>query len=65
MITCAHLRYMLCGCVVQKERKEQLRKRGNPDTHTSDARFDEQFQLGYGLAGQKVQPTVRYRPSYT
>eukprot|EP00877_Chromochloris_zofingiensis_P004913 jgi/Chrzof1/14422/Cz09g02100.t1 len=37
----------------EKERKEQLRKRGNPDTHTSDARFDEQFQLGYGLAGQK------------
>lgn len=32
-----------------KEKVDELRKRGNPDTFTSDAKFDERFQLGYGL----------------
>mmetsp|Transcript_2545 Transcript_2545/g.5675 ORF Transcript_2545/g.5675 Transcript_2545/m.5675 type:complete len:401 (-) Transcript_2545:444-1646(-) len=36
---------------VEKQKREELRKRGNPDTYTTDAKFDERFQLGYGLVG--------------
>lgn len=30
---------------------EQLR-RGNPETYTSDARFDERFKLGHDMAAK-------------
>eukprot|EP00878_Enallax_costatus_P022556 GHUV01023936.1.p1 GENE.GHUV01023936.1~~GHUV01023936.1.p1 ORF type:complete len:173 (-),score=69.69 GHUV01023936.1:379-897(-) len=38
---------------MQEEKKGERRKRGNPDTYTTDARFDEGFQLGHGLTGPK------------
>eukprot|EP00879_Flechtneria_rotunda_P009217 GHRR01009650.1.p1 GENE.GHRR01009650.1~~GHRR01009650.1.p1 ORF type:complete len:462 (+),score=180.56 GHRR01009650.1:154-1386(+) len=36
-----------------KEQRDEKKRRGNPDTHTSDARFDESFKLDYGLSGSK------------
>ena len=36
---------------VVEEAKVEARRRGNAETQTSDARFDERFQLGYGLTG--------------
>lgn len=37
---------------VQEEKKKIARKRGDPKTQTSDARFDAQFAVMHGLAGQ-------------
>ena len=39
----------------QSERKDERRRRGDEKTQTSDARFDERFQLGHGL-GRGNQP---------
>ena len=36
---------------VAEERRQELRKRGDEKTQTSDARFDAQFAFGHGLAG--------------
>lgn len=41
-----------CAEWVQEEKKKIARKRGDPKTQTSDARFDAQFALMHGLAGQ-------------
>ena len=38
---------------VVEEAKAEARRRGNTETQTSDARFDERFQLGYGLTGAR------------
>lgn len=37
---------------LQAEKKQLERRRGDPKTRTSDARFDEQFALMHGLTGQ-------------
>lgn len=39
----------------QSERKDERRRRGDEKTQTSDARFDERFQLAHGL-GARNQP---------
>ena len=36
---------------VVEEARAEARRRGDAATQTSDARFDERFQLGYGLTG--------------
>ena len=48
---------MLTGVCVesQVERKDERRRRGDEKTQTSDARFDERFQLAHGL-GKLNQP---------
>lgn len=38
----------------QKQKRDEARRRGKSDFYTSDATFDERFQLGYGMAGDKV-----------
>ncbi len=43
-------------CAVQAEKRAEQRARGNPDTQTSDAKFDERFKLGYGLTGKEAMP---------
>jgi len=49
---------------LQAEERAKQKRRGNPDTHTTDERFDESFQLAYGLTGPKpwyarpVNPTA-------
>ncbi|GIL51009.1 hypothetical protein Vafri_6971 [Volvox africanus] len=37
----------------QKQQRDELKRRGNPDFYTSDAKFDERFALGYGLLAKK------------
>ena len=41
-------------CTSQAEKKEEARKRGDANTYTTDAKFDERFKLGYGLIGNQV-----------
>ncbi|KAK9819696.1 hypothetical protein WJX72_001330 [[Myrmecia] bisecta] len=41
---------------VKEEKKAERRRRGDPDTQTSDARFDERFKLGFGLYEPANQP---------
>ena len=38
--------------MVQEQRHADLRKRGDPKTQTSDARFDAQFAVMHGMSGQ-------------
>lgn len=38
----------------EKERKAELKRRGDPKTQTSDARFDESFKFGTTLGGPAV-----------
>lgn len=38
---------------VEAEKKAEVKRRGNKDTYTSDPKFDERFQFGYGMAGDK------------
>lgn len=38
---------------MQAEERAKKKRRGNPDTHTTDERFDESFQLAHGLTGPK------------
>ncbi|KAK9833971.1 hypothetical protein WJX84_009068, partial [Apatococcus fuscideae] len=40
----------------KKEKKDEQRRRGNPETQTSDARFDAQFRLANGLYGKQNMP---------
>jgi hypothetical protein len=40
----------------QAERREEGRRRGNKDTQTSDARFDEQFTFAHKLHGPQAMP---------
>ncbi len=40
----------------QAEKREERRRRGNPDTQTSDARFDEQFGFAHKLYGEAAMP---------
>ena len=37
---------------IQAEKKMEQKRRGNKDTQTSDAKFDEQFKLGHQMASQ-------------
>ncbi len=37
---------------IQAEQKMEQKRRGNKDTQTSDAKFDEQFKLGHQMASQ-------------
>lgn len=37
---------------VQAEKKMEQKRRGNKDTQTSDAKFDEQFKLGHQMTNQ-------------
>lgn len=37
---------------VQAEKKMEQKRRGNKDTQTSDAKFDEQFKLGHQMAAK-------------
>ena len=45
-------------CAVQKleEAKREARRRGEQKTQTSDAKFDEKFQVGHGLSGEANKP---------
>lgn len=40
----------------QMEKKQEARNRGKADFYTTDAKFDERFQLGYqmGTSGDQV-----------
>lgn len=38
---------------VAEEARKEARRRGDEKTQTSDARFDERFQFGYGLGGAR------------
>jgi len=37
---------------IQAEKKMEQKRRGNKDTQTSDAKFDEQFKLGHQMGSQ-------------
>lgn len=50
--------------MLQKQKKDELRNRGNPDTYTMDAKFDERFKLGYEIGGDKVRGHARHAPSW-
>jgi hypothetical protein len=43
------------------EKKNERRRRGNPETQTSDAKFDERFKFGFGHTGgaAKVGSQIR------
>ena len=45
-------------CILQKleEAKREARRRGDKKTQTSDAKFDEKFQVGHGLSGNANKP---------
>ena len=43
---------MLKHACFQAEKKMEQQRRGNKDTQTSDARFDEQFKLGHQMASK-------------
>ena len=49
-------RYGTCAIVVQAEQKDERRRRGDAATQTSDARFDERFQMAHGLLGEAGRP---------
>ncbi len=40
----------------QAEQKDERRRRGDAATQTSDARFDERFQMAHGLLGEAARP---------
>lgn len=39
-----------------EEAKREARRRGEQKTQTSDAKFDEKFQVGHGLSGEANKP---------
>ena len=39
-----------------EEAKREARRRGDKNTQTSDAKFDEKFQVGHGLSGEASKP---------
>ena len=39
-----------------EEAKKEARRRGEEKTQTSDAKFDEKFQVGHGLSGEANKP---------
>ena len=41
---------------MQDDKLQERRKRGNPETQTSDARFDERFKLGHAMHGKGNTP---------
>ena len=49
---------MHCFLAAQKleEAKREARSRGNKKTQTSDAKFDEKFQVGHGISGEANKP---------
>ncbi|GAB4813031.1 hypothetical protein N2152v2_000077 [Parachlorella kessleri] len=40
----------------EAEKRAERKARGNADTQTSDAKFDERFKFGYGLTGKQAAP---------
>ena len=42
--------------LLQAEKREERRRRGDPDTQTSDARFDQQFMFAHKLHGAQAMP---------
>lgn len=56
--TCAD--YVQAPCAAagwpQAEKRAERQRRGNPETQTSDARFDEQFRFGHGVTGKEALP---------
>ncbi|GLI62133.1 hypothetical protein VaNZ11_004696, partial [Volvox africanus] len=46
----------------QKQQRDELKRRGNPDFYTSDAKFDAGFALGYGLLAEKPWYTQAQKP---
>ena len=45
----------LIKSLLQAEKKMEQKRRGNKDTQTSDAKFDEQFKLGHQMAAKVTQ----------
>ena len=39
-----------------EEAKREARRRGDKKTQTSDAKFDEKFQVGHGISGEANKP---------
>ena len=46
------LQFSISSTSIQAEKKMEQKRRGNKDTQTSDAKFDEQFKLGHQMASQ-------------
>ena len=46
----------MCGQQKLEEAKREARRRGDQKTQTSDAKFDEKFQVGHGLSGEANKP---------
>ena len=44
--------HALIANLLQAEKKMEQKRRGNKDTQTSDAKFDEQFKLGHQMAAK-------------
>jgi hypothetical protein len=49
------------GCGLQEDKRNEVRRRGDPKTQTSDARFDERFKLCHELGSLRPWYT---QPSY-
>ena len=49
---------MIAVLTAQKldEAKREARRRGDKKTQTSDAKFDEKFQVGHGISGEANKP---------
>eukprot|EP00955_Chlamydomonas_euryale_P100055 365255-Chlamydomonas_euryale.AAC.34 len=63
---CMHACYssMVTSCMLpteQAEKKEAAKRRGKADFYTTDAKFDEKFQLGYQMSDKK--PWYAHKPS--
>ena len=56
VVSCSVPLLVLPVCCPQAERREEGRRRGNKDTQTSDARFDEQFTFAHKLHGTQAMP---------
>lgn len=45
---------------MQAEKKSEQKRRGNKETQTSDAKFDEQFKLGHQMAAQVCRTVMQH-----
>ncbi len=50
------LRVFICAVQKLEDAKREARRRGEQKTQTSDAKFDEKFQVGHGLSGEANKP---------
>lgn len=55
-MTTGVLEYIFCTAQKLEEAKREARRRGDKKTQTSDAKFDEKFQVGHGLSGEANKP---------